>query len=278
LAPEQVVKSVGTIAPEQVALAGVILDSIPQQLVQLAHEPFGARAVVFGLLLDRDSAVRAKQLQCLADKTDKPVLDALGNVSSSLEALSARQRLPLLELTLPSLRRLSAAQWTDFNASVDQMIQADAQVSVFEFVLRLLVRRQFQLVAGAQAARTAYGSLDAVLPETLALLSALAWFGNAGDSDRAKQAFANGAQRLAVRSFTPQPLEFNKLDLTTLERALDRLARSTPLVKRSLVDACVACVAADGLVGVEEGELLRAVGSALDCPIPPFAPEIKRAS
>jgi hypothetical protein len=36
-----------------------------------------------------------------------------------------------------------------------------------------------------------------------------------------------------------------------------------------MLDAVVACIAADGKMTIEENELLRAVAAALACPLPP---------
>jgi hypothetical protein len=45
---------------------------------------------------------------------------------------------------------------------------------------------------------------------------------------------------------------------------------ASPSVKKRVLDACAVCIAVDGTVTVEEGELLRAVADALDCPMPPL--------
>jgi len=44
----------------------------------------------------------------------------------------------------------------------------------------------------------------------------------------------------------------------------------TPLLKRRLLRACGVCVSHDDQVTLREGELLRAIADALDCPMPPF--------
>jgi hypothetical protein len=41
-------------------------------------------------------------------------------------------------------------------------------------------------------------------------------------------------------------------------------------LKKSVLEACAACIAADVRVTVEEGELLRVIADALDCPMPPL--------
>ena len=55
-----------------------------------------------------------------------------------------------------------------------------------------------------------------------------------------------------------------------LDAALQQLAQAEPALKKRIMDACVACVAADGAVNAAEAQVLRAVGDALGCPIPPI--------
>jgi tellurite resistance protein len=45
---------------------------------------------------------------------------------------------------------------------------------------------------------------------------------------------------------------------------------ASPQLKKRVLDACAACVAADGRITVEEAELLRTIASALGCPVPPL--------
>jgi hypothetical protein len=56
--------------------------------------------------------------------------------------------------------------------------------------------------------------------------------------------------------------------LATVDAALSQLVEASPLVKRQILQACVACVINDRTVTDEEAELVRAVADALDCPIP----------
>ena len=42
-------------------------------------------------------------------------------------------------------------------------------------------------------------------------------------------------------------------------------------MKREVIGAVTACIAADGQVTLEEGALLRAIAAALACPMPPIA-------
>jgi hypothetical protein len=58
--------------------------------------------------------------------------------------------------------------------------------------------------------------------------------------------------------------------LDAVDRALRRYDGATPTLKRGLMLGCAATVMADDHVTDREAELIRAIGDALDCPVPPF--------
>ena len=60
----------------------------------------------------------------------------------------------------------------------------------------------------------------------------------------------------------------------TFDAALAELAQASPNVKREMIAAVTACIAADGKVTVEESELLRAIAAVLGCPLPPVAENV----
>jgi DNA-binding Xre family transcriptional regulator len=55
-----------------------------------------------------------------------------------------------------------------------------------------------------------------------------------------------------------------------LNLALQQLKRLTPLLKQPVVDACIDCILHDGKAVAGELELLQAICSALECPLPPI--------
>jgi hypothetical protein len=76
----------------------------------------------------------------------------------------------------------------------------------------------------------------------------------------------NASRRCPVPdTILPKP----QCGLRAFDAALSELAQASPQVKRAVIQAVVACVAADGQVTPEEGELLRAITAALACPMPP---------
>jgi hypothetical protein len=101
------------------------------------------------------------------------------------------------------------------------------------------------------------------------VVSVLAWSG-ASDKDAALRAWDAARETEPALPKSPDPVQRCTLD--ALAGSLGALAGATPALKRRLVDACVACVAADGQTTVEEAELLRAVCASIDAPMPPIRP------
>jgi hypothetical protein len=101
------------------------------------------------------------------------------------------------------------------------------------------------------------------------VFSALAW---AGDSARGTalsgfQRATHGLLPAGRLLLAPERCTPNRLD-----PAIARLARLTPLLKAPLIDAAADLVLADGQVQVAEAELLRALCTLLDSPMPPLFP------
>jgi hypothetical protein len=247
------------------------LAALPPELVEAAHLPMGARAVVLALLCDAGVEVRAAQLARVSAAGDPPLAAELARLLPAVLALPAEARLPLLDLTLPALRLLSQEQYAAFRRLVDALVGADRRVSLFEYALhRVLVRHLEPAFAPRPAPRVSYYALRHLGEPVAVLLSSLAHAGAAGDADAAP-AFAAGAAMLGAQA--PPSLALLPRDACTFRRlddALATLAAVAPARLGELVAACGATVAHDGRLCGAEGELLRAIADALGCPLPPL--------
>jgi hypothetical protein len=243
---------------------------MPESLKALAHEPFTARAVVLALLVDRESeAVRAVQLRRLGTHAEPALRHEVEKALPLAQRLAPELRLPLVSMAVPALRRLSRDQFGAFAADVRAMIRADDRVSLFEYALQRLLFRHLAAQHGtAPSSANTSRSADLLVGPVRHVLGVLAHVGGPGPSDAAG-AFASGIRALGWPGVDPS-LPPHDPDLRKLDRALDQLDAATPPLKRWILSACAACIAADGKVTLEEGELLRAIADALGCPVPPL--------
>jgi hypothetical protein len=152
------------------------------------------------------------------------------------------------------------------------MVRADGRMEMFELALLHVLGRQLAAEDGELRAAPDKKEVHALPPleaEIEAVLSTLAWSG-AAEERAAAPAFAAGTATLPELAgrITLRPRGASSLE--EIDDALWELRAGTPHIRRKIIEACVHTVAHDGLVDLEEAELLRAVAEALDAPMPPL--------
>ncbi|MCH2187604.1 Zn-dependent protease with chaperone function, partial [Myxococcota bacterium] len=263
------IESIG--APTQAHLdhARALVGQFPAALTKACHEPYGARAVFYALLIDDHDSVRQQQFKRLDRFAEAGLANQTRQWLPEIQRLGSAARLPLVDLTVPALRRLSPKQYRSFRENVRSLVEADQQIDLFEWVLhRVLLTHlapHFEKVRTASRRKT----VQSLTESCSVVLSALARLG-ATEENAMRHAFEVGAAALSPAQ--PQWLPEEQCDLVALDRSLKRLTRATPLAAQKILTACAACVAADGIVAEAEAEVIRAIADSLDCPMPPLLP------
>jgi hypothetical protein len=267
LSAGQMIDQVGTVSEQQVNTARDILAAIPPALREAAAEPYGARAVIYALLMDPRTEVQREQQRLLGELADPAVAAYRERLMADLPGLPDYARLPLLELTLPSLQALSQEQYRRFRRVVLALIAADKKVDLAEWILQRLVLQQLDQHFGLRKPpRAVHARLSAVKHELQVLLSLAAYTEYSANADLAARAFAAGSTEAGEPGLSLLPRE--ALNLATLNTALDTLEQLKPLVKPRLLKACAACILYDGKITIPAQELLRTIASCLDSPMP----------
>ena len=274
---DDVVNAVGETSPQRLVYCSTLLDEIPRPLMEARSSLMGAMAIVYTLLLDDDPAERQKQGESLQRYADPGVVEESRKLWTAVCRLDDEFRLPLMDLLVPTLRRMTKEQFQEFSAMVDRLIQADDRVSFHEFVLeRVLLHRLEIAIYDADRSSVQNRSISKARRDIELVLSALAYVGH-DDLNTATMAFDEGVQRLPKK--IGGDVEFLSRDdwrFESVGAAMERLSVASPKIKKVFVDACAYCVMGDGQVVVEEVEMLRAICETLDVPLPPFIPEATR--
>jgi len=267
---------IALVREEHIALVRELIGNLPDALREATHEPSTARAVIFAMLIDADERIAERQLKGLAERSDQRTADMTRKLLPAVSDLDDRARLPMIDMTLPALRKLSPKQYEAFDRDVDELIRADEKITFFEWLLGRILRRHLAPTFGKrQSSGVHYHATRAVTEELSVVLSALAWEGAADERE------ASEAMRLAGRAAKIDesiPLR-GKADCkrAAIDEALKKLKQVSPAVKRKVMIACAAAVASDRDITVREGELLRAVADAIGVPMPPLLPGQKVA-
>jgi Zn-dependent protease with chaperone function len=271
LSPERFSSIVGAPQPEHIAFATRLVSDLPPRVAKAAREPFGARAVIYCLLLNEEDGIRKIQLERLMENADAGVIRETMQIMPVVDTIGKEYWLTIVDLAIPALKLLSPKQYEDFRMNEQQLVKADRKISLFEYTLQsVLIRHLDPVFRKIPLQVIKYHVIDQVQVECLMLLSILAWRGSTGRS-AAEESFRRGIAELNIGG-KPAILAREKCGLNALDSSLDRIEAASPQVKKRVLMACVACISADSFITVEESEMFRAIADTLDCPIPPIIP------
>ncbi len=243
---------------------------IPAELQGWLRDSAGAQAAVLAMLLSENAAGRAREESVLEEGADARTCATAVEIAGLIAGWHSSQLIAMIDLALPSLRRLTPAEYGRFSHLLQALIEADGQVDLFEFMLQKVVRRHLDLFFRRSApTRAEVRGLGEVAAEACDLLGAFAGLSGAVGSVLYEQAWAAGAEVLREHGLRLEA-GAGAVSLERIDAALDRFDRAVPLVKKQLLYACAAAVFADGAVSSEEAELLRAVADTIGCPVPPY--------
>ena len=271
VSPEALMPSVGTPAPEHLRYATEFREAIPESLREAAADALTAQAMVLALVLSRDESIHARQLNLIAQRVSNALAVETQRLWPEVAAVAVQASLPLVDVALPALRLMSPMQFSAFRRILQEAIESDRQVDLFEFVLLKIVMRHLEPhFLPVRKPVVQFYAVKVLVPDAMVLLSALAYLG-AENLPRATAAFARGAQPFAYASGQPLSLlPREQCSLGAVDAALVRFAAAVPQIKKNVLNACAQTVAADGVIHEREAELLRAIADSLDCPLPPI--------
>jgi hypothetical protein len=267
--PPMVVAQVAQPMADDYRRADAIVASIPGGLRALAARRDAVMPLLLGLLLDENSTLAKLQLEEIAARLGRGVADQAGQLQRQLgDELHPMLRLPLAALAFPVLRLRPRPDLDTFLDTVHAVVNADGQVSLFEYCLGRLLQAQVRdALDPSLHARIGRRKLNDARSETATLLCVVAQSGNE-DNASAQRAYLAGIQRVLPRDHLPYlPRANGVLALDPVWEPLDAL---DPYAKQALVEGITATIGHDGRVTIAEAELLRTICGVLHCPLPPM--------
>lgn len=269
---DQLVGHIGDPQPEHVAYSHKLLENMPTEVRDAAHEPFGARAVVYCLLLDENvPEIRTQQLEALEKNADPLAYAEVLRLQDAIRTVEHEARLPLIDIALPALRSLARSQYDQFVKNVNVLCEADDKIDLFEFTMQKILLRHLKDTFEPTRMNTVYHhSARGLKSEITTMMGTLALGGHDNEED-ARIAFTDGMKELGFGEGMEIPLPSPQMcTLPAFDASLEKLNMSSGGVKQQLLKGCAVCVASDGKVTVEEAELLRAIADSIECPMPPI--------
>ena len=244
-------------SPKQHVAAFGFGGTLPPELRAAASEPVGAMGIVLGLILRQDPALRTQQLAQAQGLAGGEVVKEALKLEVSLRALPAGHRVPLLDVAMPAIRQLSAAQVAEFGQAIDQVgCQADDGLVVL--LIHASMRRYLSV------APKRMGKVGDLQASCALVLSAVVQTSSEGPDEQAA-AYLKGAKVLGMKHASQVMIPAEQVDLAKVESALVMIADKSviDLLRRKLVNACCVAMLSDDKAEPAEVEIIRAVADSL---------------
>ena len=231
-----------------------ILVSIENQ----CHDPAGALAVLYSMLLPLDNPARTKARDQLISKLDPAIAQALFEVEPLVLQTNKLQLFTLLSKALPSLKMLGKEQSIDALKICQALISADGKIDFFEFCIWRLAKtglEKFRQVKGPGAA--------------LGIAASTVFGFFAKLSDAPAPAYQKAIQAAGIHGLLAN-IDTRADDFKMLDKVFDFLAQANTEIKHKVLDGCIAAILHDGKITQDEGVLLRAFCLSMEIPLPPL--------
>jgi len=271
--PLGILGQIGHLDVRQIVVAASLLEEIPAEIRNNAHEPFGARAVLFATLISPETEIRNRQWAMLQQNVEPQCLALTQKTLDRLSSFPVESKIPLVQQSLPALRQLSANQYRTFRQIIENLVAADGKVDLFEYTLRSLLLNDLDIHFGLMPHNPPkMSAIKTAAAPMVSILSKLAYTGHT-DKAEIEKAFKVGLVEFGITGFLlpPESCTFSNFDA-----ALKKLSQFTPEIKKKMIAAFTACISADHEITHREGELLRTICATLGCPLPMFSTEPAR--
>lgn len=261
---------IGNPTQEAIDYARSLLSELPAAIKEAVRDPYGARAIIYSMVLDKGQEVRAKQLKHLQDHADPDVYALTLRLLPEMGELEVKYRLPVIDIAMPALKQLSLNQYKTFRGNLIALIEMDSRIDLLEWSLQKILFNHLDAQFFALAPiRARYSDPGRLRKEIELVLSAMAHAG-AEKQGGLEEAFGAAAQALELSGLALLAKE--QIKVSDLDLALGKLEQLKPLAKSRLLKACAASIWHDQNATAVEVELFRAFAGVLDCPVPPAMP------
>ncbi len=218
---------------------------LPPVFVKAAHDTTEAQMLIFAMLVSAGGGTQGMEAHHLGQISDDPKgLDLIHRWSTELDHINSIDQVALIDIAIPTLRRLSQPAKKRFIEITRELTHADREVSLFEYMLQQVIERHLiRHAEGASYAKVHYRRMEQIKSQ------------------------ARFLSELMHRCEKNQLL-LSPEDVQKLHQTLDTCQHASPKVKNQLVRAMHNQAQSDHLLTDHETELLRAIADAIGCAIP----------
>ncbi|MDP4945434.1 MAG: M48 family metallopeptidase [Alishewanella sp.] len=236
-----------------------MLAALPLLLSQSSHQLLPAKAIVCAMLLTPEQL--ATQLAMIKNQGSPTLLQQVDQLADEVSRLPLAQQVQLLQLTIPTLKQLSASEFQQFSALLQQLTANNPSLQAWLCLNFIQHTVASQFSAKDVHHRAHSHSLAQLQPQLTLLFSALA---DCAGPEQAEPAWQAAWQQLTLPKVPAKPVT----DYQALTAALPMLIDAAPKVKQQLWQAVLVTIAADKHFSDAEQAMTNLLAMLLEMPVP----------
>jgi Zn-dependent protease with chaperone function len=256
----------GFLDPIMIAVAGALIQSLEPDLKQATEHPASAYALMLALRLHTEEDVQNKQYAAV--ESSPLLLNDIKRYAKHTINLEDKNILPLIEMSIPALKRLSEQQYKEFKKHLIKFIMADNKSYIKEWLhFRLLshyLDPHFNINQKKKFQRS-FHSLTPIKHHVNRIISLVAHVGHK-DGEQAAKAYFHAIELLNIRDTSR--VTYEEMAFAEINDALEQVNYLVPMLKNDLLNACAECIQNDNKVTANEWGLLRVIAACIGCPMP----------
>ncbi|MCK9315650.1 MAG: M48 family metalloprotease [Verrucomicrobia bacterium] len=242
-----------------------LLGDMPIAVLSKLREPLMTAALILALELDAHEAAREKQREIIRRAFPEEVLEQSELLSYEFMDLNFSQKYAIGSLSLPSLRQMSREQFLEFDQVLEQLIEADEAVDLFEYCLLRRIRLVLSRYFGAEVKQLKNHKPEDFPEECGVVLSIMARMNVGSEEEEMREAFELGVGLLRFPDGKISLLSEEECKKARLEKVFGKLRL---LERKHKGNFLLACRGVADFTGkrVEPGEedYLRLLGYAME--------------
>lgn len=255
---EKVKDSLGSFNSESLQYAREKIKLIPSEIIESIHNPATSRAAIYGIF-SHITGVSTNQIE---EKGEK-LITMISLLSKSIKTLPRDLFLPIIEISLSSLNQLDKKDKSIFLKNLKSMVKQDNKINMQEFLYYTIIKKH---ISQKKSFRSKTSSLKELKKEVSFSLSLIAHAGFPEDPEGAQKALNKVSIQYFKEEIKLVPLSDFKI--SELGGYLSNLSSLGPTDKELMIKACIDTGKFGGQVIPLELEIIRAISSVLDVPLP----------
>lgn len=244
----------GNIYSETPAFESIVL---PAEAQSMTSDPLTAQWLVYALLLGSQHSELRVQKESIGAAWEKAQ-----NALKVIEPLPRSSHLNLLLLAVPNLKMMSKPQYDQFRKTVENLIQADNHVSIWEWTLRGILLTPLDYEYGLSKIPKSTFRSSREIAHSLNVLFVFLAQTQISRPESVNALLQTCAERFELGSFAM----IQDLTIDQVDQAVRKIAQSDSALKMLIIEMAEEILRYDGKLHEDDLEVLAALKTLLHLP------------